>query len=139
MPETRKLYGFGPANASPRSFYSFLVLSWVSFPWVLFHYVGVVSVRWTCCPYLWKAIHYYLYCPGFCPQGLEKFEWLGGGYIWMEVLAFLICLNWLSLQSLGDIFWKLLYLVCDLEMASVASVRSMQNHDEESLVVISTP
>lgn len=120
----------------PKKFLLFPCVVMGLIPWLLF-YVGLVSVRWTCCPYLWKAIPYHLYCPGFCPQGLEKFDWLGGDI--SEWKCWPLCLNWLNLQSLGDIFWKLLYLECDLEMASVASFRSMQNHDEESLVVMSTP
>lgn len=66
------------SESFPKKFLLFPCVFMGLIPWLWFHYVGLVSVRWTCCPYLWKAIPYHLYCPGFCPQGLEKFDWLGG-------------------------------------------------------------
>lgn len=71
--------GFAPKNPAPRSFCSsWLAVAMCLTPELLFHYVGLVALRWTFCPCLWKAIPHHLYHPGFCPRGLEKLDCIGG-------------------------------------------------------------
>lgn len=77
--------GFGPQNATPRSSCSpFLGVAMCITPELLFHYVGLVAVRRTFCPYLSLSEKPFLTIStvqGFDHMGLKSLIGLEGVYL----------------------------------------------------------